>query len=95
MTFNLYLKASQGYRYNCNHHYVFCYCFLDYLLGSFSRFHSFFCTVLGVVGHDTLRKTIATIVFLYFACILPAIALGVLNYNNTKGYIGWKNKLRA
>lgn len=47
----------------------------------------------GVVGHDTLRKTLATVVFLYFACILPAIALGVLNYDNTKGYMDVKKVL--
>jgi len=29
------------------------------------------------------QKTLSTTVFLYFACILPAIALGVLNAHNT------------
>jgi len=42
----------------------------------------------GFVGVNTLHKTISTTFFLYFACILPAIALGVLNYNNTGGLIG-------
>jgi len=40
------------------------------------------------MGVNTLHKTISTTFFLYFACILPAIALGVLNYNNTGGLIG-------
>ncbi|XP_064477562.1 solute carrier family 4 member 11-like isoform X2 [Ornithodoros turicata] len=41
----------------------------------------------GVVGHRTIYKTISTIFFLYFACILPTIAFGALNDNNTKGKI--------
>ncbi|ESO01913.1 hypothetical protein HELRODRAFT_65855 [Helobdella robusta] len=41
----------------------------------------------GFVGQNTLHKTVSTTFFLYFACILPAIALGVLNYNNTSGKI--------
>lgn len=39
----------------------------------------------GLCGANTLHKTISTTFFLYFACILPAIALGVLYYNNTGG----------
>lgn len=42
----------------------------------------------GVVGHRTIYKTISTIFFLYFACILPTIAFGALNDTNTKGKIG-------
>ncbi|XP_074593858.1 solute carrier family 4 member 11-like isoform X2 [Brevipalpus obovatus] len=41
----------------------------------------------GVVGHQTIHKTISTIFFLYFACLLPTIAFGVLNDNNTNGKI--------
>ncbi|KFM73177.1 Sodium bicarbonate transporter-like protein 11, partial [Stegodyphus mimosarum] len=39
----------------------------------------------GFVGHKTIHKTISTIFFLYFACILPTIAFGALNDNNTHG----------
>ena len=46
------------------------------------------CSVLGLCGANTLHKTVSTTFFLYFACILPSIALGVLNYNNTGGMIG-------
>lgn len=42
----------------------------------------------GFCGVHTLHKTISTTFFLYFACILPAIAFGVLNDNNTGGKIG-------
>ena len=42
----------------------------------------------GLVGRKTIQKTISTIFFLYFACILPTIAFGVLNNNNTSGKIG-------
>ena len=42
----------------------------------------------GFCGANTLHKTVSTTFFLYFACILPAIAFGVLNYNNTGGQIG-------
>jgi len=45
-------------------------------------------SVLGLCGANTLHKTVSTTFFLYFACILPSIALGVLNYNNTGGMIG-------
>ena len=31
------------------------------------------------------QKTISATIFLYFACILPAIAFGNLNYQNTGG----------
>ena len=42
----------------------------------------------GVIGHKTLQKVISTTLFLYFACILPSIAFGVLNDKNTHGLIG-------
>lgn len=41
--------------------------------------------IFGPVG--TVQKTIATTLFLYFSVILPAVALGVLNSNNTHGEI--------
>ena len=44
----------------------------------------------GFVGEKTLHKTISATIFLYFACILPAIAFGVLNLHNTGKYL---NKL--
>ncbi|XP_042225670.1 sodium bicarbonate transporter-like protein 11 [Homarus americanus] len=44
----------------------------------------------GVIGHKTLQKVISTTFFLYFACILPAIAFGVLNDHNTHGNIDVK-----
>lgn len=44
--------------------------------------------IIGLVGRKTIQKTISTIFFLYFACILPTIAFGVLNNNNTVGKIG-------
>jgi len=47
----------------------------------------------GFCGANTLHKTISTTFFLYFACILPAIAFGVLNYNNTGGQIGLSHSL--
>ncbi|KAH8034708.1 hypothetical protein HPB51_000798 [Rhipicephalus microplus] len=44
--------------------------------------------IAGVVGHRTIYKTVSTIFFLYFACLLPTIAFGALNDTNTKGKIG-------
>ncbi|XP_072172841.1 solute carrier family 4 member 11-like [Diadema setosum] len=44
----------------------------------------------GVVGHKTLQKLVSTTFFLYFACILPSIAFGVLNDKNTAGKIDVK-----
>ncbi|VDP24690.1 unnamed protein product [Schistosoma mattheei] len=37
----------------------------------------------GICGKNTMRKTISTIIFLYFACLLPSIAFGLLNSKNT------------
>ncbi|XP_022783031.1 sodium bicarbonate transporter-like protein 11 [Stylophora pistillata] len=41
----------------------------------------------GIRGHRTIPKVISTTLFLYFACILPSIAFGVLNSRNTSGKI--------
>nr|CAH8870010.1 unnamed protein product [Trichobilharzia regenti] len=38
----------------------------------------------GVRGKHSLRKTISTTIFLYFACLLPSIAFGLLNSRNTE-----------
>lgn len=48
---------------------------------------------LGLRGPKTIQKLFSTIVFLYFACLLPAIAFGVLNDDNTKGNIGKNERL--
>lgn len=42
----------------------------------------------GIIGPRTPQKVISTTLFLYFACLLPAIAFGVLNDHNTHGKIG-------
>ncbi|XP_041360225.1 sodium bicarbonate transporter-like protein 11 isoform X2 [Gigantopelta aegis] len=47
----------------------------------------------GVIGHNTPHKVIATTFFLYFACVLPNLAFGMLNSNNTHGAIGVKKIL--
>ncbi|RWS30465.1 sodium bicarbonate transporter-like protein 11 [Leptotrombidium deliense] len=41
----------------------------------------------GVVGNKTIHKTLATVFFLYFACLLPCIAFGVLNAGHTNNKI--------
>lgn len=43
--------------------------------------------LLGLRGSKTIQKLFSSIVFLYFACLLPAIAFGVLNDDNTNGSI--------
>lgn len=47
----------------------------------------------GFLGVKTPQKVLSTTLFLYFACILPAIAFGVLNDHNTHGKIGNINVL--
>lgn len=42
----------------------------------------------GFKGDKTILKCLATTLFLFFSIILPAIAFGVLNSNNTNGKIG-------
>ncbi|PSN47888.1 Sodium bicarbonate transporter-like protein 11 [Blattella germanica] len=44
----------------------------------------------GVTGARTRKKVLSTMLFLYFSCILPAIAFGVLNDHNTSGKIDVK-----
>ncbi|VDI33414.1 solute carrier family 4 (sodium borate transporter), member 11, partial [Mytilus galloprovincialis] len=39
----------------------------------------------GFTGNKTIQKTISTTLFLYFACLMPSIAFGVLNNENTNG----------
>ncbi|KAL3878327.1 hypothetical protein ACJMK2_030690 [Sinanodonta woodiana] len=39
----------------------------------------------GVVGPKSIQKTMSTSLFLYFACLIPSIAFGVLNSENTNG----------
>lgn len=41
----------------------------------------------GIRGRHTIPKLVSTTLFLYFACLLPSIAFGVLNGRNTKGQI--------
>ncbi|XP_078353100.1 solute carrier family 4 member 11-like isoform X2 [Oculina patagonica] len=41
----------------------------------------------GIRGRHTISKLVSTTLFLYFACLLPSIAFGVLNSRNTKGQI--------
>lgn len=41
----------------------------------------------GIRGRHTISKVVSTTLFLYFACLLPSIAFGVLNSRNTKGQI--------
>ncbi|XP_077981270.1 solute carrier family 4 member 11-like [Glandiceps talaboti] len=49
----------------------------------------------GIFGHKTPQKLLSTTLFLYFACILPAIAFGVLNSKNTNGAIDVKKVIIA
>lgn len=45
--------------------------------------------LLGIVGKSkAVGKYITTTLFLYFACLLPTIAFGSLNDENTNGAIG-------
>lgn len=41
----------------------------------------------GIIGHKAIQKTISTTFFLYFSVILPAIAFGNLQDDNTNGAI--------
>lgn len=44
---------------------------------------------LGIIGKNkAVGKYITTTLFLYFACLLPTIAFGSLNDENTNGAIG-------
>lgn len=52
--------------------------------------HSLSCPpFLGIIGKNrAVGKYITTTLFLYFACLLPTIAFGSLNDENTNGAIG-------
>ncbi|XP_054168584.1 solute carrier family 4 member 11-like isoform X2 [Oppia nitens] len=47
----------------------------------------------GFVGPKTLHKTISTTISLYFACLLPCIAFGVLDDKNTNHMIDTRRAL--
>lgn len=47
----------------------------------------------GFTGPKTPHKVTAAIFFLYFACVLPNLAFGMLNSDNTDGAIGVKKIL--
>ncbi|RUS79245.1 hypothetical protein EGW08_012975, partial [Elysia chlorotica] len=47
----------------------------------------------GFTGAKTAHKVSAAIFFLYFACVLPNLAFGMLNSDNTAGAIGVKKIL--
>lgn len=47
----------------------------------------------GIIGPRTLQKVPAATLFVYFACVLPNLAFGMLNSNNTNGAIGIKKIL--
>ncbi|KAL3115200.1 hypothetical protein niasHT_016411 [Heterodera trifolii] len=49
----------------------------------------------GLRGHRTAQKMFSSIIFLYFACLLPAIAFGVLNDDNTGGGINVRKGILA
>ncbi|KAG9461567.1 hypothetical protein GDO78_016397 [Eleutherodactylus coqui] len=43
----------------------------------------------GIIGNNkAIGKYITTMIFLYFACLLPSIAFGSLNDESTRGVIG-------
>ncbi|KAH7639876.1 anion exchange protein-like protein 1 [Dermatophagoides farinae] len=47
----------------------------------------------GIVGKNTISKVSAAVLSIFFACILPPIAFGVVNEHNTHGLIGPKQGL--
>lgn len=47
----------------------------------------------GILGDRSLYKTISTTVFLYFSVLLPCIAFGVVDTNNTEGHIDPKKTI--
>lgn len=78
-------SVTKNRKLNCRHWGGFQYCSHSWCCESVL----FLCVLFepGFVGANTFHKTISTTFFLYFACILPAIALGVLNSNNTRNAI--------
>lgn len=60
------------------------------VFSSVQLFHAVFLGfVLGIIGNNkAIGKYITTMIFLYFACLLPSIAFGSLNDENTEGVIG-------
>lgn len=47
----------------------------------------------GIFGDRSLYKSISTIIFLYFSVLLPCIAFGVVDHNNTEGQIDPKKTM--
>lgn len=49
----------------------------------------------GIFGPKTIQKTLSTTLFLYFACLMPSIAFGVLNAENTENVLTVEKVLYA
>lgn len=60
------------------------------VIENFTRRSKFYLSdfVDGINSRRTINKVIATTFFLYFLCLLPCVAFGVLNANNTNNHIG-------
>lgn len=65
------------------------------LVDDFKRRSKFYISDFsdGIVGDRSLYKTISTTVFLYFSVLLPCIAFGVVDTNNTEGHIDPKKTI--
>ena len=50
--------------------------------------HNNYFLIIGLTGKNTISKLLATVFFLYFACLLPDIAFGTLYEQFTEGKIG-------
>lgn len=51
------------------------------------------CDAVGFVGKNTLPKVCSSTLSLFFACLLPCVAFGVIDSLNTDGLIGPKEAL--
>jgi len=65
------------------------------LAGDFKRRSKFYLSDFtdGILGDRSLYKTISTTIFLYFSVLLPCIAFGVVDTNNTEGHIDPKKTI--
>lgn len=65
------------------------------LINDFKRRLSFYKSDYadGILGHHSFYKTCSTTIFLYFSVLLPCIAFGVVDTNNTNGQIDPKKTM--
>lgn len=95
MMFNLNVKETLITMFACMYVYMYWFMYVYMFMYAFVCLYVFIFVFLYVCNHlfagvadkKSIGKMLSCTFFLYFACILPSIAFGVLNSSNTEGVL--------